>query len=180
MDAPNRWRIARWTLGAVLLLLPLTAMAITDAVDWTVFDFLVAAVLVGGVGLAYEVAVRTNRDRPYRAGAAVALATGFLLLWLTGAVGIVGSEKDPANLLHGAVVAIALFGAAIAGFRAAGIARAMTAAAIAQVLVVPLAGATGARMELLEVVTLTAFFTLLWLASAGLFHRSARRGARRP
>jgi hypothetical protein len=45
--------------------------------------------------------------------AGVALATDFLLVWINGVVGIIGSEQEDANLLHGAVLAVGLLGAAV-------------------------------------------------------------------
>ena len=176
----RRSRMVRWSLGAALVLLPLAAMPFTDAVDWSARDFAVAAALVGGAGLAHEGVVRTARDRAYRAGAAVALATGFLLVWLNGAVGIIGSEDNPANLLYGAVIVVAVFGALIARFHPRGMARAMVAAAGAQVSVAPVAAATFGLADLPDTLLLTALFALSWLASAGLFRISPGHGRRRP
>jgi hypothetical protein len=56
----------------LVLLLPLVAMQITDEVDWGVFDFVAAGVLVAGTGLLLERAVRKPGSIVYR-GAAVAV-----------------------------------------------------------------------------------------------------------
>ncbi len=55
---------------ALILLLPLVAMQFTDGIDWGVFDFVFAAVLLGGTGLLLELALRKPRNLVYRAAAA--------------------------------------------------------------------------------------------------------------
>jgi hypothetical protein len=165
----TRWRIAAWSLAAVVLLLPLLAMQVTDEVAWTPADFAVAGALIGGVGIAFELAVRRSASRAFRAAAGLALATGFVLVWLTLAVGLLGSEDDPANLMQGAVLAVAIAGALIARFRPAGLARAMTATALAQVVAAVVALAAGFGAAAL----LVAAFAAPWLTSAWLFRRAA-------
>src|SRR4051794_6865924 len=91
----SRWRLAGWSLAAGLLLLPLVAMHFTKEVNWTVFDFLFAGLLIGGVGLVLEVAVRMTRNPFYRMAVAAALAASFLTIWVNGAVGMIGSEDNP-------------------------------------------------------------------------------------
>ena len=80
-------RIARWSVVALLLLAPLVAMAFTDEVNWTPFDFAAAAVLLGGGMLAYE--VLAPRLRPgARAMAGAAIGAAVAVVWAQGAVGI--------------------------------------------------------------------------------------------
>ena len=133
------WRIAGWSIPVLLLMLPAVAMQFTSEVDWSVADFSIAAVLFGSVGLTFELIVRTSDSLSYRFGAGLAVISAFLTIWVNGAVGMIGSENNPYNLVFGAVLLIALIGAVLARFRAAGMARAMTVAAIAQVA----AGAVG-------------------------------------
>ncbi len=47
-----RWTFWLWVTAGVLLLLPLLAMQVTDAVAWDAFDFLAAAALFGIVAAA--------------------------------------------------------------------------------------------------------------------------------
>lgn len=76
---------------ALILAVPLVAMQFTREVNWTVSDFLVAAVLLAGTGCAF-VAISRKLDTPRRRHVArLALAAAFLLLWAELAVGIVGS-----------------------------------------------------------------------------------------
>ena len=82
------WRIAMWGTIAFLLVLPAIAMCFTREVNWDAIDFLAAAVLLVGGGLAYEFASRTIRDRRWRMVAAGALLLLVALIWAQGAVGI--------------------------------------------------------------------------------------------
>ena len=164
----SAWRMFGWGFAALLLLVPLLAMQFTDEVDWTVGDFLFAALLVGSVGLAYELTVRVSRSRPFRAAIAVALVASFLTVWVNGAVGMIGSEENPYNLLFLAVILLALAGSAIAGFRARGMALAMAAAAAAQASL----GIVGAFTDLRGGI-LATMFAGLWLLSAALFWKAA-------
>jgi hypothetical protein len=51
-----------------VLLLPLVAMQFTEEVNWSLFDFVFGAALLGGTGLLLELAVRKPSRIAYRAG----------------------------------------------------------------------------------------------------------------
>ena len=173
----NGWRMAAWGTAAVLLLLPVGAMQITDDVNWTLADLLFAGALMGGVGVSFELTVMMTASRAYRVAVAVALAAAFLLVWVTGAVGIIGSEDNPANMMFGGVLAVGIVGAIIARLRAHGMARALVATALAQALVAAIAIVGQLRLPAsppLELVGLNALFAALWLMSAWLFRKAAR------
>lgn len=111
----------------------------------------------------------------YGAGAGVALVAAFLQVWMNLAVGIVGNEDNPVNLGFFGVVVTAGACAFTARFRAAGMARAMLAVAGVQALLaMVIATAPSNARDAVGVLGLSGFFTALWLASAALFHRSAR------
>lgn len=164
---------------ALILLVPLTAMQFTDEVRWTLFDFVFAGALLFGVGLAYELFARNARDLAYRAATAIALAAVLLLTWINAAVGIIGSETNPANRLYGAVLVVGVVGAAVAHCEARGMARTLSAMAAVQMLVpvVALPFWTSAFSEPpgpAGVFALNALFATLLAASALLFRRAAR------
>lgn len=171
-----RWRLLGWGGAAALLLLPLVTGA-----PWTGFDYLLLAGLLGGTGLVLELVARSSGDPFYRAGTLFALAAAGLLFVVNGAIGFLGSENNPANLLFFGVIAIAAIGSVLAGFRAPGMARAMFAAAAAQILVGAGALAAGwaapGPQGLYEVTMGTTLFGGLWLLSAGLFRKAAGAGS---
>lgn len=176
----SRWRLAAWGSAVALVLLPLVAMQVSAEVNWGPEDFVLAIILVGSVGLAFELAVRTTRNLAYRAGAGAALAGAFGLVWINLAVGIVGSEDNPDNLFFFAVPVVALLGSVIARFRAQGMARALLAAAVAHVavsLLVLAANLGSPASEPAEILGVTAFLAAPWLLSAWLFRRAAREMA---
>lgn len=175
---PNPWRVAGWSLAALLLLLPLVAMQFTREVNWTVFDFALAAVMIGAVGIAFEVTVRATRNNAYRGALAIALAAAFLLIWINGAVGIIGDEDNPLNLLYIGVIAVAFGGMAWTRFRARGASRAMTMAAIANAAVGLVAVVAGRNDPpgIVGLIVVNGFFVLLFLGAARLFGIAAASG----
>jgi len=153
-------------------------MQFTDEVDWNVFDFAFLWALLGGAGIACEVALRTSRSLAYRAAVALALATCFMLIVVTGAVGIIGSEDNDANLMYVAMLAVGVIGASAARFRPDGMAKALVTMALAQVLIgiVALTGGMGSGEDAdwpRDILGVTAMFAALWLISAWLFHSAA-------
>lgn len=168
---PNPWRVTGWSIAALLLLLPWVAMHFTREVNWTPFDFAVAAVMIGGVGIAFELTVRATRNNAYRGAVAIALVAAFLLIWINGAAGIIGDEDNPLNLLYVGVIAIAFGGAGWARFRPRGASRAMLVAAVATIAVGVVAVVAGGSEPpgIIGLVVLNGFFVALFLGSARLF-----------
>jgi hypothetical protein len=166
----SRWRIAVWGTAALVLLLPLLAMQFTDEVNWDETDFIViGAMLLAACGT-YELAARAWGNTAYRAAVGVAVAAAFILIWINLAVGIIGTEDNPANLMYGGVLAVGIIGAVIARFQPHGMARALVATALAQAWVAVIALIMGSGKAFI----LTGFFVALWLASARLFRKAAR------
>jgi hypothetical protein len=171
-------RLIGWTVVAGLLIAPAIAMRFTNEVQWTTSDFVFAgSVLIGAGGIA-ELAVRASDAWSYRFGAGLALLASALLLWFNGAVGIIGSEDHPANMLYLGVIIAAFVGAVASRFRAAGLALAMLSAAVLQVGIGVVAvwrgWGEGSENWPQPIIVLSIVFGLLWLASAALFRRAAR------
>lgn len=178
------WRAAPWLGAALLMGLPLGAAALTDEMAWSAADFVIFGVVLLAACGGFELAARGTASPAYRAATALALAAGFLLVWINLAVGIVGSEGHPANLMFAGVLAVGLGGAMFGRFRPAAMARALAATALAQALAALVAvsagwGAEGANWPA-ALLVLTGFFVALWLLSAGLFRRAAREGRAGP
>lgn len=171
-------RLVGWTLIAGLLIAPAIAMRVTDEVHWTISDFLFAAVLLVGAGVVAEFAARASGDWPYRIGVGLAVLASVLLLWINGAVGLIGSEDNPANVLYLGVIVSAFVGAIASRFRADGLSLTMVAAASLQsvigVLAVLRGWGEGSENWPRPVIVLSIIFALIWLTSAGLFRRAAR------
>ena len=161
----------------VLLVIPLAGNMFVDGWDWNAGSFLFAWVMMAGVGFAYLFVTMRAGSIAYRIATGIALAAGFMILWGNLAVGFIGSEDNPANLLYGAVLAITAVGAAIARFEAPGMAMAMFAAATAQFLV-PVVALIARPSDfdpgVVPVFGLNFFFVLMFVG-AGLLYRHAAR-----
>lgn len=173
----SRWRVAGWGIAAFVLLLPFLAMRTTSEVSWDGTDFIVLAMMLAIAGGTLELGARLSPSWVYRGAYAIAVAAGFLLVWVNLAVGFLGDEDNPANLMFLAVLAVAIGGAIVARGRAGGMSRAMAAGAIVQLAVALIALGAGLASPglkgLHEVAMGTILFGALWLASARLFRREA-------
>ena len=154
---------------AALMIVPVVVLRAIHGYEWDPGDAVFLLILLCGIGLALEVAVRVPGRFAYGAGLGLAILAGLLQIWVNLAVGIIGSEDDPINLIYAAVIAVSLIGAVVAGFGARGMARAMVATALTQAaaFVVALGAGFGFTGPI------TIFFVSLWLISAGLFRRAA-------
>ncbi|HEX8380244.1 MAG TPA: hypothetical protein VF619_06830 [Allosphingosinicella sp.] len=166
------WRMAVWGGAAALMLAPAAAARLTDEMAWDSADFLLVAMMLAAAGGAWELAMLKTRSRAYSAGAIVAAGAALLLFLVNGAVGYIGGEDDPVNLVFFGVLTLALGGAIIVRFRPEGMARAMAVTAGAQVV----AGALALAMvpDVRGFLIGTAMFVPLWLLSSWLFSRAAR------
>ena len=181
----SRLRPLIWGAAASLLLLPALAMRFTAEVDWTASDFMVMGAMLAAACGIYELALWLSGDPVYRAAYGIAVATGFLTVWVNLAVGMFGSENDAINLMFAGVLLVAAMGSLLARFRPRGMARAMAATAAAQLLAAALGLAIGLATGMDEgqglglawETFLTACFALPWLVSAQLFRKAAQRQA---
>jgi hypothetical protein len=159
-----------------ILLIPGAAMLFkVEGWAWGAESFIVSWVLIAGVVLAYKLVTRKSVDRTYRAAAGVALMTGLLLMWINGAVGLIGSEENPANLMYAGVLAVAVIGAVMARLEPSGMAVALFATACAQFMV-PLVALILRPADfspgVVPVFGLNFVFVLLFVASALLFRQA--------
>lgn len=173
------WRVLAWGGAAVLLLIPAVAMRFTSEVQWTAFDFAFFGGLLLVVCCGFEFLLARAVNVAYRFAASIALGTAFLMIWANAAVGIIGSEDNPANLMYAGVLAVGVIGAILARFRARGMARAMAATAGAMFVVLSAAvlGRVSDPVETIkpaQLFEITLFFAFLWSLSAALFEKAAR------
>jgi hypothetical protein len=131
----------------------------------------------------------------YRAAVGIACATGFILLFINAAAGIIGD--GPINLLYLGVLAVGFAGALIARFQPRGMALALFTTALAQMLVPLFALAiwqAGWQHLLTDpssphppfhpglgpVFGLNTVFAQLWIVSALLFRHAAGPWSKTP
>ncbi|WP_276497350.1 hypothetical protein [Pontibacter litorisediminis] len=85
-------RITRIFLAvAMLLAVPLLGTLFTDSVNWGLFDFILAGVLLLGTGLLWELVARKVRKAEYRIALCAAILVALLLIWIELAVGLFGT-----------------------------------------------------------------------------------------
>lgn len=166
----NHWRTAIWGIAASLLL-PAIAMQFTREVNWDKTDFITMGIILAAACGICESGARMSSSTAYRAAMGIAAVAGFLLVWINLAVGIIGHDGNPANLMYGGVLLVAIIGALIARFQSHGMARALMVTAIATALVAVIVLIAGLGYE---ASMLTGFFSALWLTSAWLFRKAAR------
>ena len=159
-----------------VLLIPAAAMFWkVEGWAWSAADFVIMWLLLAAAIAAYSVLARQAPNRAYRFAVGLAVTAAVLLFWVNGAVGIIGSEDNPANLLYGGVVALGLVGAATARLRPLGMARALAVTAAAQFLV-PLVALIFWRTDfdpgVGPVLGLNFGFVLLFAGAALLFRQS--------
>ncbi len=77
---------------AAALMVPLVAMRFTAEVNWNVFDFMVAGVLLASTGIVIEVALRTITNVWYRIAACALILFVLFLVWAELAVGVFGTR----------------------------------------------------------------------------------------
>ena len=146
-------------------------------VNWTASDFFFAGVLFMAIGGAFELAVSASCSWAYRGGAALALFGAFLTIWANLAVGIVGSEDNPANLWFFVALLVGTTGACIARFRGGGMSVAMLATAISLWLAFAIAVMRPTDAPFVShfpELAGTSLFALLFLGSAALFRKASR------
>lgn len=163
-------RTVMWGGAVALLLAPAVAMQFTTEVQWSLFDFALMGVLLAVACGAGELVLRASDSLTYRLGAAVAIGTTFVLGVGNMAVGLIGSEDNPANDRVWAVLAVGVVGALIARFKPRGLSLVMLALAAGQVGLALYADATGQDLPL----RVTVVFVTGWLVAAALFDRAAR------
>lgn len=168
-----------WFLLLVMMM-ALGWLNLIGQLNWGVGDFIFVAVIFFGGLSAFRFVSGRGQGRMFHAAVALSLVTALSMIWITLAVGIIGSEDNQANIMYVGVLGIGLLGSLIARFRATGMSRTMLAVTIAQ-LVVTVVAVTVWKPETEEHVfstfILNLFYVMLFLSSALLFHRARRQVA---
>jgi hypothetical protein len=180
--------IVRIAIGTgLILLIPLIGNLFMGW-HWPWFAFPAWGAVLLGAGLTYKLIASKGGTIAYRVAVGIACVTGFVLVFINAAAGIIGDGA--VNLLYLGVLAVGFFGALIARFEARGMALALVATAVAQMLVpaVALVIWKAGWLDLLldphsphppfhpgigPVFGLNAIFAMLWVVSALLFRHAA-------
>lgn len=172
----NTRRLIVWTIVVALILLILLAMQFTKDVQWN--ETVAYSIILLVAGGAYELwQWLKTRSSSYRFAFVIGLAGVLLLGWVNGAVGIIGRENNPANLMYWAVFAVGLAGSLLSRFRPRGMARALFAVAVVQMLVPVFAlfiwpaQASWGEAGVIGVFVLNSIFAVPFVLSSLLFRR---------
>lgn len=169
--------LALFTVG--ILSIPLIAMQFTQEVAWTLFDFIFAGLLIFGTGMTFKIITYNSNNWVFRAAVAIALGSGFLLIWSNAAVGIIGSENNDFNLLFYLVILVGLIGIFLSRLKPKGLAFTMIAMAITHAFITLFALITGMNKvphsSVFEILGINGFFITLYLLSAILFYNAIKK-----
>lgn len=91
MIAKNNRLTIIFAIASVILLLPLVAMQFTSEVNWSVFDFIVAGVLLFGTGGLIEFSLRKIKSIKQRVWIIAGILFILFLVWAELAVGLFGT-----------------------------------------------------------------------------------------
>ena len=162
----------------LLLLVPLAAMQFSDEVNWSVFDFVIAGVLLFITGLCYVVVTRFVTHILYRAAMGLTLGTTLFLIWANLAVGLIGAGPTLSNLMFMGVVAVVIIGVVRSRLSASGMERAMYFSALAVLLVGAMAMLINMNeypgSSMIEIAGVTGLFASLYAIAGSLFRYVAR------
>jgi hypothetical protein len=145
---------------------------------WTWHDFVTGWVILALTTFIFRLLLtRKWSNLPYKLGASLGVAAGFLVTWSNLAVQIIGDD-NPAFVLYFVALLIGLVGIGVARFEPAGMARAAFATAAA-LFVIPIIALICWPVDfspgVLEVFGINSAFVAMFATSGLLFRHAARR-----
>ncbi|MDQ5977334.1 MAG: hypothetical protein QG602_306 [Verrucomicrobiota bacterium] len=160
----------------VLLLGPLTGQLTVEGWNWTWHDFVMAWV-VFAITTAFLrfLVTRPVANLAYKAGAGLAVITGFLITWITMAVQIIG-EDNPGNGLYLLTILGGFIGVGVSRFQAAALARVaftMAGALLLIPVVAVLAWPADFNPGYPKVQMLSSGFAAMFIAAGLIFRHAA-------
>lgn len=173
----SRQIIIVFIVTILILLIPFFAMQFGNEVNWSLMDFIVGGILLSGSGLSFVLLTHKAGNNTYKVATGIAVGTALLMIWANLAVGIIGNEDNPANIMYLWVLGVGVAGAVLAQFKPKGMSFALLATALTQVIVVVIAyfeGNGNTFSELRELITVNGFFIALWVISSQLFRKAAQ------
>lgn len=171
-------RLIVWIIIAVFILLIPLAMLFTNDLQWN--EVGAYSVILLAVGAIYELwQWLKTLNKMYRIAFGVGLAGILFLGWVSGAVGIIGSENNSVNLMYWAVPAVGFIGSLISRLKPYGMMWTLFVTALVQFMVPVVALIISSEVSwgnagVLGVFVVNFIFVLLFLTSALLFRRVNR------
>jgi len=165
-------------VAAAFLLIPLIAMQFSTDVNWTISDFIFAFVMIFGTGFTYKLVTRTTSDVTYRIAVGFTVFSALLLVWVNLAVGIVGSEDNPFNVLYFGVLFVGIIGSLFVRFQAKGMIYVLGVASLVIVGITIAAFIQGFHQapqgSVYQLLGVNAFFIMLFLICAVTFYHASK------
>ncbi|MCU0404881.1 MAG: hypothetical protein MUE99_10080 [Chitinophagaceae bacterium] len=91
MDFQTKRLSAIMLIAALILSIPFFAIQFTNEVNWSLFDFAIAGILLFGTGLTIELVLRKVKKMKYRIMVSLGILIILFIVWAELAVGIFGS-----------------------------------------------------------------------------------------
>lgn len=163
-------------LALIVLTIPLTAMLFTHEINWEPLDFGVAWLLIFGTGISFHFICRAYRNSIYKIASALAVCAGFAIIWINGAVGIIGNEENPINFLFGIVLLIMFLGSYLVKRSPRKMAWVMLVTAVSQI-VITLWGtlihlSNYPEYNFAGVIRITLLFSTIWGLTSLLYYKA--------
>ncbi|MCC7431613.1 hypothetical protein IT568_12285 [bacterium] len=171
----NRKRLTVWAVLTVLVLIILLVFRITKPGSMDESFQFIALILITGCIFELWLILKTN-NRTFRLAFFVGFFSLLLLGWVSGAVGIIGSENNPENQFYWGVPLIIFFGSFLSRLKPEGMKFTMISAAVYQFLI-PVAVLFNSpevfwgNAGVVGVFILNLFFSVLFIISALIFKR---------
>lgn len=179
-------RLGIWAIVVILLLIIPLVLTIRDGNvegvgwNWSPFDFVFAFIVLFGSGAAYEYISRKFKNTTYKSAVALGVLSTLMLIWMNGAVGIIGDEDEWPNMLYLGVFLCGFFGTIISRFKPRGMARTLFTMATVQMLIPLIAFLTVAEKVIFDppgvlgVLAINTFFAALFTISGFLFRKASK------
>lgn len=173
----NTKRIIIWSFISVIIVAIRWIILLTDQSQWS--EALGYSMILGIIGITYELWMwLKTQTKIYCLALLIGLGWMLFLGLANGAVGIIGSENNPANLMYWAVFAVRIIGSLISHLRSRGMRITLFMTAFVQ-LSIPVfaffvwpAQASWGNAGVMWVFVINLIFALLFVVSALLFGRA--------
>ncbi len=165
-----------WIITLALILMLPVALQFTNEVQWN--EAVAYSIILLAIGGTYELWQWLKKhDSAYRFAFVLGLVGMLFLGWVSGAVGIIGSENNPVNLMYWVVPAIGVIGSLLSRFKPRGMALTLFAVALIQFLVPVVALIISSEISwgnagVIGVFVVNSIFAVLFASSGLLFERA--------